>query len=192
MGQRNYYHSYTRQLNETTPFEPPILDRVSDWYNREAAEPVKDEVQVTDTGWDELDRLFSTFKNSTTGGKTTDTKTNISVEGVSNSINQLLKLFNKYGIQIKVTSGKRPGAKTASGKISHHATGSAVDIIPIDGDFIKLAQIIKNTPEIKQFMIQNGLGVLDETTPEMLAKTGGTGAHFHIGPDRIAQTFWQS
>lgn len=30
------------------------------------------------------------------------------------------------------------------------------------------------------------MGILDETTPEMLARTGGTGAHWHIGRDKMA------
>lgn len=35
-------------------------------------------------------------------------------------------------------------------------------------------------------MRNKGFGILDETTPEMLSKTGGTGAHFHIGRDKSA------
>lgn len=35
-------------------------------------------------------------------------------------------------------------------------------------------------------MRDNGYGILDETTAEMLAKTDGTGAHFHIGKDQLA------
>lgn len=28
------------------------------------------------------------------------------------------------------------------------------------------------------------LGIIDETTPEVMSKTGATGAHWHIGPDQ--------
>jgi len=35
-------------------------------------------------------------------------------------------------------------------------------------------------------MQNQGYGILDETTEEMLAKTKGTGAHFHIGRDKSA------
>lgn len=35
---------------------------------------------------------------------------------------------------------------------------------------------------------QHKFGILDETTPEMLKRTGGTGVHYHIGPDQIART----
>ena len=39
-------------------------------------------------------------------------------------------------------------------------------------------------------MKSKGLGVIEETSKEMQQKTGATGAHFHIGPDKIAQNFW--
>ena len=32
-------------------------------------------------------------------------------------------------------------------------------------------------------MKEHRLGILDERSPEMQARTGATGAHFHIGPD---------
>lgn len=34
-----------------------------------------------------------------------------------------------------------------------------------------------------QYLKDNGLNLVDETRPEILAKTKGTGAHWHIGPD---------
>lgn len=105
-------------------------------------------------------------------------------------INGLLDLFNKYNVRVRVTSGYREGATTSNGSQSHHATGRAIDVVPEDGDFAKLAQVIRNTPEIRDYMISKGLGILDETTKEMLARTGGSGAHYHIGPDKIAQNFW--
>lgn len=105
-------------------------------------------------------------------------------------ITGLLDLFNKYNIRVRVTSGYREGATTSNGSQSHHATGHAIDVVPVDGNFAKLAIAIKTNPEIRNYMMSKGLGVLDETTKEMLARTGGTGAHYHIGPDKIAQKFW--
>ena len=32
-------------------------------------------------------------------------------------------------------------------------------------------------------MIDNGWGMLDETKPEIMQRTGATGAHWHIGKD---------
>ena len=107
-------------------------------------------------------------------------------------INGLLDLFNKYNIRVRVTSGYRKGAKTKQGKTSFHALGRAIDIVPEDGDFTKLAQAIKTNPIIKSYMMIKGLGIYDETTDDVLALTGGSGAHFHVGPDKIGQKFWQT
>ena len=120
----------------------------------------------------------------------TSTSENKSDNKLHADINGLLSLFDKHGIKVKVTSGYREGATTSSGHPSYHASGKAIDIVPEDGDFSKLAQAIKNTPEIVTYMRRKGLGILDETTKEMLAKTSGTGAHYHIGPDKLAQNFW--
>lgn len=105
-------------------------------------------------------------------------------------LNGLLSLFNKYNIRVRVTSGYREGAKTKQGKTSFHALGRAIDIVPEDGDFAKLAKAIKTNPIIKSYMMTRGLGIYDETTDDVLALTGGSGAHFHVGPDKIGQKFW--
>lgn len=39
----------------------------------------------------------------------------------------------ELGISLRVTSGVRPGARTKSGKVSHHAIGNAIDITPPTG-----------------------------------------------------------
>ena len=93
----------------------------------------------------------------------------------------------KYGVYFRVTSGLRPGATTSSGKTSWHSSGDALDITPIDGQtWDDLKSQFRNNPELIAWMQNNGYGILDETTEEMRAKTGGTGAHFHIGKDNIA------
>ena len=103
----------------------------------------------------------------------------------------LQNLFTKYNLPITITSGYREGAVTSNGSPSFHATGEAMDIIPTEGHtFQEIADIIRNTPEIADFMKSHKLGVLDETSKEMLARTGGTGAHYHVGRDKSAQAFW--
>lgn len=47
-----------------------------------------------------------------------------------------------------------------------------------------------NNPLIRYYFSKRGLGVLDETTPDMMARTGATGKHFHIGPDKLAIQTW--
>ena len=138
-----------------------------------------------DTGWNDI------FANTDESDETPAEQSVEQNKDISNDLKTLLGMFNTAGIKIKMTSGYREGAKTKQGNVSHHSTGNAMDIVPEDGNFKALAEAIRNNPEISTFMKSKGLGVLDETTAEMLARTGGTGAHFHIGPDKIAQDFWK-
>ena len=38
---------------------------------------------------------------------------------------------------------------------------------------------------MQQWLSQNGFNINDETDAATLKRTGGTGAHFHIGPDKF-------
>lgn len=146
--------------------------------------------------WDNvLDGITSIASNPTTTATTaTGTQpvtTTGSTTGISTELKGLQDLFVKYNVPIRITSDYRKGATTKQGRQSYHATGHAMDIVPLDGhDFAEISRIIRETPEIKNYMQQHGYGVLDETTQDMLARTGGTGAHYHIGRDKIAQNFW--
>ena len=99
----------------------------------------------------------------------------------------LLQEAAKYGIFFRVTSGVRTGAKTKQGKTSYHALGQAIDITPIQGEtYADLKYKIKNSPGFVKWMQDHGYGIFDETTPEVMKRTGASGAHWHIGKDRIA------
>ncbi len=88
------------------------------------------------------------------------------------------------GIKFRITSGHRPGAKTSSGKISHHAHGNAIDITPIAGEsWSNLMFQITHGPNTVAYMRQNGLGILNEISPAAQKRYGATGANIHIGPD---------
>ena len=90
----------------------------------------------------------------------------------------LLDAFADAGISLRITSGTRLGARTKQGKLSNHAIGRALDITPVEGQTFKdLAQQIRNAPELVKYMRDHGYGIYDETTPEALSRTGGTGAH---------------
>ena len=102
------------------------------------------------------------------------------------NMGELFNIMADEGISFKVTSGKRPGAKTKSGNVSHHENGNAADIVPIDGDYSSLFNKIKNSPKTIKYMQDNGFGILDESTREMQMITGATGPHVHIGKDKIA------
>lgn len=86
---------------------------------------------------------------------------------------------------------REAGEAGNSGNNSYHTTENlALDIVPTDGNFERLKQQMLSSPLIQEYFKKRGLGVLDETTDEMLKKTGGTGYHFHIGPDRSSVDTW--
>lgn len=158
--------------------------------------PITTTTTTTTTDNDDWDHLFDDWDwpetSVATESSSTETSIPTTTRGVSAALKGLQNLFVKYNVPVIITSDYRAAAKTKQGRQSHHATGNAMDIIPKDGhDFAEIAKIIRETPEIKTYMQQHGYGVLDETTEAMLKRTGGTGAHYHIGPDRIAQKFWE-
>lgn len=100
---------------------------------------------------------------------------------------EFVKIATEEGIPFRVTSGYRPGASTSNGSLSWHSKGLALDIVPKHGvSWEAFQNHFKNSPRTLKWIRDNKFGILDETTPEMLAKTGGTGAHWHIGKDKIA------
>lgn len=105
---------------------------------------------------------------------------------------EIEKLFKDNGINIVVTSGKRPaGAAGKAGSKSHHVKGNAVDIQPGKGEtYETLRRKMIANPDIQDFFWANGLGVIDETDPNVMRRTGATGKHFHIGPDKWAVRTW--
>ena len=80
---------------------------------------------------------------------------------------------------LRVTSGFRPKAFTKKGFVSRHAKGEAIDIEPRQDIY----DFLWNTEEGISLMYKYGVGILDERSKEMLEKTGGSGAHFHVGMD---------
>lgn len=105
---------------------------------------------------------------------------------------EFLDILADNGIAVRVTSGKRTGsgARTAQGKQSWHSQGRALDITPVSGttreDFNKLREQIVNNPAVIKYMQEHNIGVFDETLDSNLQKTGGSGWHFHVGPDQNA------
>lgn len=105
------------------------------------------------------------------------------------NMQELINLMQEEGISFRITSGSRPGAKTSSGKLSHHGSGNALDITPIKGQtWNDLLNQMRRSKKFITYMNEHGLGILDERGETMQKNTGATGAHFHIGPDQIART----
>lgn len=96
-------------------------------------------------------------------------------------------LLKQERVDFTITSGYRPNAVTKSGHKSNHSIeGGAYDIKPINGKtFEDLKNEIYSNPTIVQWMNDHGWGIIEETTPEVMAKTGATGKHWHFGPDSM-------
>lgn len=110
------------------------------------------------------------------------------------NMQEVIDRFLDAGMNIIVTSGVRTaGAVGKAGNKSHHVRGNAIDIMPGEGEtWESLRAKIKADPEFKQWMRDHKIGILDETSPETMAKTGATGAHWHVGPDKRALRDFES
>lgn len=82
--------------------------------------------------------------------------------------------------------GYRSGSKTTSGRKSRHARNQALDLIPVDGQ-VAYNKIL-NDPELVNYLMTNGLTVIDEYDPQTAKKTGATAGHLHIGRDKGTKT----
>jgi hypothetical protein len=84
--------------------------------------------------------------------------------------------------KIRVTDGKREASQKVGKnyRTSKHNTGEAFDISAQDKD---VADYLMNDVEGAALLTKYGLGLLDETNPETIKKTGATGPHYHIGKD---------
>lgn len=112
---------------------------------------------------------------------------------VANEVNvgnmqHILDKFAEAGINVRVTSGLRDAGKAGkAGSKSHHVAGNAIDIVPGSGEtFESMRQKIKNNPALLKYFRDHRIGIIDETTEEAMRRTGATGKHWHIGPDRLA------
>ena len=98
---------------------------------------------------------------------------------------QLQAFYNELAVKfpkIRVTDGKREASQKVGKNYgtSKHNTGEAFDISAQDKD---VADYLMNDVEGAALLNKYGLGLLDETNPETIKKTGATGPHYHIGKD---------
>ena len=101
---------------------------------------------------------------------------NHNVEGLSSDMKGFYDELYQVFPNLQVTSGKRIGGN----KFSHHHEGDAIDISKNNTD---VYNYLVNTKEGLALMNKYKLGILDETDPRNMQKTGATGPHFHIGKD---------
>lgn len=109
-------------------------------------------------------------------------KHNHVLEGLSPEILAFNEELSQYFPNINYTSGKRSANQKigTNYKTSHHNTGNAFDISASDKE---VYQFLTSKPEGIALLAKHNLGILDETDPETMKKTGATAGHFHIGKD---------
>ena len=164
----------------TLPLEKDPID-ISDWS-----------VGISPSGIPIVKNTIPTaFRSTPLDNSTTETSEDLS----SLSFEDLVKQEN---LPIKITSGFRGkgdfrGGKTLQGKRSNHnrldsqGKSMAYDIVPINGNFEELLNLMYSNPRIVSWFKQRGYGILEETTPSVMKRTGATGKHLHIGPDTSAR-----
>ena len=93
----------------------------------------------------------------------------------------VLSILKQKFPDLKVTSTLRNSSQGIgkNSKKSRHNVGEAFDISHTN----KNVYDYLNSYEGLNLLNRYGLGVLDETNPETMKKTGATGPHFHIGAD---------
>lgn len=100
---------------------------------------------------------------------------------LSDNVKGFIDEYNKMtGKVFKITSGRRQ-KKNENDKTSKHHSGDAVDI---SADHTDDFEFLMNTKEGLGLLSKYNLGIIDETDPEELKRTKGSGAHFHIGTDQ--------
>lgn len=150
------------------PVESPVIYNPVDIEHKESTQPVQEEYQPAPL----IPKGVIEYKQ----------------QGMDvGNMQELIDLMRDEGISFRITSGNRPGALTSKGTPSHHGSGNALDITPIQGQtWDDLINQMKNSKKFISYMNEHKLGILDERSKKMQAQTGGTGAHFHIGPDKNA------
>ena len=93
--------------------------------------------------------------------------------GMQTFYQEVLKKFPN----MVVTSGWRDS------KGSRHKKGEALDFSSNDPEARKVYNWLWNSKEGLELLEKYDLGILDESLPSNLKKTGGTGQHYHIGMD---------
>lgn len=98
---------------------------------------------------------------------------------------ELLRLGVRARVTSKGRSAKQQARFNTPANRSWHVKNKAIDVVPTTNWGDLKADLLK--PEVRALFNSAGIGVLDERPASVQKKTGATGAHFHIGPDRSAR-----
>lgn len=187
-------YPYIEQFNQSSYIDDNNQDTIGDFPDTLQLPITKQSDQKADQGFAGWNPLTNEQSNS----QLNSNLANMSFED----------LIKTYNLPIQISSGYRGkngfrGGKTKSGKQSNHnkvderGHPMAYDIQPLvngkvdksDSAFANLRNILANNQNVREWFKARNWGILDETTPQMMAKTGATGRHFHIGPDSAAVRF---
>ena len=97
----------------------------------------------------------------------------------------------KFGNSAIRSQNASVGVKNSWHKIldQYTNTASARDISIVNGDiedYEDFKKMILSNQLVMQYLHAKNWGIINEITPSILAKTNGTGKHFHFGPDKWA------
>lgn len=101
--------------------------------------------------------------------------------------NELDDLYlNETGKDLRITSGARYASQKigkAHGHSHHEARDGGAFAMDIGREHGDVYSWLLNTEEGLKLMDKYDLGIIDETDPEIMKKTGADASHFHIGRD---------
>lgn len=136
-----------------------------------------------------VDEDIKPKKKIVTNLKNIDIEDLLKREGITSVNGKQIKFGNK------ALRTSNIGSKTSNHRRKDPDTGNAMarDISIVGGttkDYQDFMKILISNENVKSYMSQKGWGIINEITPEILSKTGGTGPHFHFGPDTWAVRTW--
>lgn len=122
-----------------------------------------------------------------------DIETLFKEEGLTSVNGKPLKFGNKK-LRDKNASY---GAKNSNHKYvdPHTGNANARDISIINGDdndYYEFRRLLLSNPRIVAYLEAKNWGIINEITLPILKKYGGTGPHFHFGPDSAARRTWKT
>lgn len=105
---------------------------------------------------------------------------------LSHQDGMIKSILDRYLTDYRITSAYRGknnrvgklGGKSAHAHLLDDGSSAALDIV--SSNMNRLRQELAN-PQLQKELAAAGFGILDETDPATMKRTGATGAHFHVG-----------
>lgn len=141
---------------------------------------------------------YTAKKNNTSSKYNSNELAKIDIEDLlkEEGITQINNKKIKFGNRAPRSKNAKYGAKNSWHKQADPITGYAMarDISIVGGsnqDYADFRKALLSNDKIKAWFETKGWGIINEITPTILRRTGGTGRHFHFGPDTWARRTWK-